>query len=239
MADPSPADAFHTAFFYGTLMSPQVLHRVIHGTTTPSALQRQVSPLRTYPALLPHHVRHRVRGCDYPAVLPAATPTSSAEEDASSVRGTLVTGLTAADLWRLDRFEGDEYERRPVDAVILGPGTSTADDADTPQQQQQQPPSIPHHPAAAVVRAETYIWVAGADKLEPREWDFDEFVREKLSRWTGDDGEKEYADVDDAIAAAAAEQSADTMGGRGWNGALGKAIDGSRQAEKEILREAV
>ncbi|KAK8153934.1 hypothetical protein BKA80DRAFT_210552 [Phyllosticta citrichinensis] len=190
MADPSPADAFHTAFFYGTLMSPQVLHRVIHGTTTPSALQRQVSPLRTYPALLSHHVRHRVRGCDYPAVLPAPTPASS-EEDASSVRGTLVTGLTAADLWRLDRFEGDEYERRPIDATILGPPST--DDANTPQQQQQQQQHQHQHPTAAVVRAETYIWVAGADKLEPLEWDFDEFVREKLRRWTGDEGEKEYA----------------------------------------------
>lgn len=45
------------------------------------------------------------------------------------------------------------------------------------------------------------------------------------------------ADVDDAVAAAQAQ--GDSMGGRGWNGALGKAIDGSRQAEKEVLREAV
>ena len=35
--------------------------------------------------------------------------------------------------------------------------------------------------------------VAGADLLEEREWDFDEFVRDKLARWTGDEGVPEYA----------------------------------------------
>ncbi|KAK8208215.1 hypothetical protein IWZ01DRAFT_507298 [Phyllosticta capitalensis] len=229
MASPHPPnaiDAPHTAFFYGTLMSTAVLHRVIHGTTTPSDLQRQVSPLRTYPAHLPDHIRHRVRGCDYPAVLPSPSTTSSSSSP--GVRGTLVTGLSAADMWRLDRFEGSEYERKPVAVTVLGPGGG--DDA--------QPADVPQHaPGAVVEGAETYIWVAGADLLEEREWDFDEFVRDKLARWTGDEGVPEYADVDDAVAAAQAQ--GDSMGGRGWNGALGKAIDGSRQAEKEVLREAV
>ncbi|KAK7555532.1 hypothetical protein IWX49DRAFT_590078 [Phyllosticta citricarpa] len=218
----------HTAFFYGTLMSPAVLHRVIHGTTTPSALQRLVSPLRTYPALLPHHIRHRVRGCDYPAVLPSSP---SSATDTPSVRGTLVTGLSSADLWRLDRFEGDEYERRRVDVTILGPGAG--DDV--------EPEDTPQHAPGSIVVAETYVWIAGVDRLEPREWDFDEFVREKLGRWTGQEGEAEYKDVDDAVAAAttATGQGGDAMGGRDWNGAVGRAIDGSRVAEKEVLREAV
>lgn len=37
------------------------------------------------------------------------------------------------------------------------------------------------------VDAETYIWIAGADKLEEEEWDFAEFVRDKMGRWVGGD----------------------------------------------------
>jgi hypothetical protein len=35
------------------------------------------------------------------------------------------------------------------------------------------------------VEAETYIWIAGAPRLEAEEWDFAEFAREKMKRWVG------------------------------------------------------
>lgn len=41
------------------------------------------------------------------------------------------------------------------------------------------------------VEAETYVWADGSVDLEDGEWDFEEFRREKMSRWIGDDEEYE------------------------------------------------
>lgn len=91
-------------------MAPEVLHRVIFGTTQPT--NSQASRLIIAPALLPHYMRHRVSDCDYPAIIP------SPKEDAS-VRGTFVRGLTETDQWRLDLFEGDQYHRVTVRPQLL------------------------------------------------------------------------------------------------------------------------
>lgn len=101
----------HSAFFYGTLMAPQVLSRVCHG----SHPSHNLSAFTVQPALLHAHRRHRVKGADYPAIL----PTSNSSD---SVRGTFVTGLTDGDLWRLDIFEGSEYERRKVRCTLIDDG---------------------------------------------------------------------------------------------------------------------
>jgi hypothetical protein len=105
-----------------------------------------------------------VKSADYPAILPSSAT--------SSVRGTLVTGLTDGDIWRLDIFEGSEYTRRKVMVKVLN-----QDDGEGEE-----------------VEAETYIWVAGAHRLEEQEWDFDEFVKEKMGRWVGGDEMGEGAD---------------------------------------------
>jgi Gamma-glutamyl cyclotransferase, AIG2-like len=89
-------------------MAPAVLHRVIHGTPKPEAWQAAL--ITTRPAILHDHCRHKVLKCDYPAVTP---------EKGKTVRGTYVDGLTTGDIWRLDTFEGDEYERRKVTVKIL------------------------------------------------------------------------------------------------------------------------
>jgi gamma-glutamylcyclotransferase (GGCT)/AIG2-like uncharacterized protein YtfP len=148
----------HTAFFYGTLMAPQVLHRVIWGSSTPPT-PAHASLLSIRSAILNGHVRRRVKGADYPAVTP------SSEE--SEVRGTLVTGLTDGDVWRLDIFEGSEYERRDVRVRVWGKGEGED------------------------VEAQTYIWVAGEQRLEAQEWDFEHFVKEKMGRWVGEEVEDE------------------------------------------------
>lgn len=193
----------HTAFFYGTPLSPlfpstpqltppsqepsyappppsplilspstthphpqmalPVLHRVIHGTPTPTPFL--LSLLTTQPALLPAHRRHKVLHCDYPAIVPFA---------GASVRGTLVSGLTDGDLWRLDLFEGSEYKRVKV-AVWVGGGKAEGDGD------------------GKEVRAETYVWVGGEEGLEDEEWDFETFRREKMGRWVGGRGEGEFA----------------------------------------------
>jgi gamma-glutamylcyclotransferase (GGCT)/AIG2-like uncharacterized protein YtfP len=170
----------HTAFFYGTLMAPRVLHRVCHGPSLPLSTT-QNNQLIVRPALLKAFRRHRVLQADYPAIL--------ASEN-STVRGTLVSGLTDGDIWRLDIFEGDEYSRQQVKVRVL------VDEGDIniePAEEQ----------LGAEVEAETYVWIAGKEHLEDREWDFEEFVREKMGRWVGvraeEEGEYKGEDVRPSI----------------------------------------
>jgi len=96
-----------TAFFYGTLMVPQILHRVInrHPTSLPT--------LNTTEAILHDHSRHHVRYADYPGVT---------HNPGSSVRGTYVTGLTDRDISRLDSFEGGQYIKRFVKVKLIKDG---------------------------------------------------------------------------------------------------------------------
>ena len=77
-----------------------------------------------------------------------------------------MSGLTDGDLWRLDIFEGDEYERRKVKVRILEVGVGVSEEE---------------------VEVETYVWVAGEEGLEEGEWDFEEFTREKMGRWVGNE----------------------------------------------------
>jgi hypothetical protein len=53
---------------------------------------------------------------------------------------------------------------------------------------------------------QTYIWIDSEDKLASEEWNFEEFVREKIGRWTGQSDE--FKDSD-ALA---------TGGRNAWNG---------------------
>lgn len=155
-------------------MFPPVLYRVIYGSTNPEPWQRALTALR--PAMLRGFQRHRVRFADYPAVSPSDSP-------GACVRGTLVTGLTDGDIFRLDRFEGDEYERRVVKVNVLkgkvGPtGRAVGGDGDEVVEE---------------VEAEAYVWCVEMKGLEVREWDFEEFAKEKAWRWVGKEGVVEYA----------------------------------------------
>lgn len=110
-----------TLFFYGTLIHPAVLARV---TGSDGA------HLETRAAVLHQHTRHHVKGegtpqlrrsplgslspqlADYPAVVPASAGRAillgrDLTQDEASVRGSLVTGLTADEVAFLDEFEGD------------------------------------------------------------------------------------------------------------------------------------
>lgn len=143
-------------------MVPAVLHRVCHGTPYPG----QASPLSFTHAILHKHSRHKVRFCDYPAVIPSSHHHSSSSS--SSVRGTYVRGLTDEDIWRLDVYEGDEYERKVVKIRTLA---QVGDDAGIGNVEAEE------------VETETYLWIAGEDALEESEWDFAEFKRDKLRAW--------------------------------------------------------
>jgi hypothetical protein len=86
------------------------------------------------------------------------------------VRGTYVRGLTEGDIWRLDIFEGDEYERRRVKVKTL---KEVGDDKGRGNVEGEE------------VEVETYVWIVGKGALEDGEWDFEEFRREKMHRWVG------------------------------------------------------
>ena len=148
-------------------MAPKVLSRVCYGPDVPLSTTKH-GQLNIRPALLQGFRRHRVLHADYPAILPC---------DQSTVRGTLVTGLTDGDLWRLDIFEGDEYERRKVTAREL----KYEGDINVEPTEDQ---------LGASVEAETYVWISPETRLEDNEWDFQEFVKEKMWAWVGDSGEE-------------------------------------------------
>jgi hypothetical protein len=178
---PATTAMSHTAFFYGTLMAPQVLHRVIWGSQTPPT-PAHASLLRIRPAILRTHQRHKVKNADYPAILPTQSTSSS------SVRGTLVQGLTDGDIWRLDIFEGSEYKRQKVAVRVLESKKGGDGMGDLSQEEKE-------NVEGEQVDAETYIWTAGAHRLEQEEWDFAEFVRDKMKRWVG----REAADEDEGF----------------------------------------
>jgi gamma-glutamylcyclotransferase (GGCT)/AIG2-like uncharacterized protein YtfP len=172
----------YSSFVYGTLMSPAIIRRVCYGPELPNSTTRTLPMhLKFHPAVLAGFQRHRVRIADYPAII---------RRESSTVRGMLVSGLTEGDMGRLDIFEGEEYARIKVrvrlvrtkgdlddEGVKAGGGLtgSIADEADLEDE----------------VPTETYIWIGDGDSLAEEEWDFDEFVRERLWRWVGSGGETE------------------------------------------------
>lgn len=137
-------------------MAFPVLSRVIYGTTSPETWQ--ATSLRIRPAVLHSYCRYQVRSVDYPGIVP---------ETGRTVRGTYVEGLTEGDIWRLDVFEGNEYERKKVNVKILAHSGEETEEVGT----------------------ETYVYVAGRDNLNDDEWDFQDFMSSKISRWVGESRE--------------------------------------------------
>ena len=163
----------HTAFFYGTLMAPPVLHRVIWGSAD-NVPDAQKAHLHVRPAILHNYQRHKVMEADYPAILPT-------QNSKSSVRGTLVEGLTDGDIWRLDIFEGSEYERRKVKVRLLESKTAEEGMGNLEQEEGD-------NVEGEEVEAEAYVWIGEEEDLEKEEWDFAEFVRDKMKYWVGREG---------------------------------------------------
>ncbi|KAL9138442.1 MAG: hypothetical protein Q9175_000326 [Cornicularia normoerica] len=195
-----------SAFFYGTLMAPQVLYRVVYGTTNPTP--SQISRLIIEPAILPQYTRRRVRDCDYPAIIPSREP-------GACVRGTYVRGLTSDAQRRLDLFEGSQYERIRLRLNLLDEKGNEGEE----------------------MEAETYVWAEDIRGLEDGEWDFEEFRREKMGRWIGNDEEYEVnirmVEVDEAV------ERKDPTGGRRVNGEIGGKLETKGKSEEVVLESAV
>lgn len=107
-------------------------------------------------------IHSRIKHADYPGITP---------DPDHEVRGMYVTGLTNANMVKLDQFEGSEYERRTVKVRVLskvgndkGEGNVEGDEVD----------------------CEVYVFMS-PEALEDREWDFQEFRTQKMKKWTRED----------------------------------------------------
>lgn len=181
------------AFFYGTLLHPKILQRVIGNDG---------SHLQICPAVIKDFTRHQITGADYPAIVPYSLSRSlfdrDLEADERSVRGSLVSGLTNEDVRLLDDFEGDEYTREVVVGYPLGPLVSLHD---VPPVDAMESLVM----AAAVSQAlepgrgvHTYVWCKSTSELRPDFWTFEDFVRQNAWKWIGpgSEGNTDYAEVD-------------------------------------------
>ena len=166
------------------------------------------------------------------------------------MRGSVVSGLTAGDVYRLDIFEGDQYEKQAVSVEILDSGIGVYDAA--PEGDAEGGVAVTSgegHAAGQgdgnkeIVTAQTYVWSAPESYLEAKEWDFEDFKTHKMRAWMGDpadgassehgdsQGDREvqvdsgFADVDRAVKEMEAEKArGDPTGGRGVNGAIGRQL---------------
>lgn len=138
-------------------MEPQVFFSVCYNDKSPP---KETQDRHTFaPAVLHGHCRRRVLDADYPGMVP---------DPVHSVRGVVVTGLTAGNLQSLDWFEGSEYDRRVVRPRLL---------AEVGEEDGRG------NVEGGVVVTESYIFLS-EDRLEDKEWDFAEFRRDKLHKWT-------------------------------------------------------
>ncbi|KAH7361978.1 hypothetical protein B0T11DRAFT_351869 [Plectosphaerella cucumerina] len=148
------------ALLIGTLMEPRVFFRVTQGISNPPDA---IKALYTFtPAVLHGYCRHRVQGEDYPAIIP---------EDGQSVLGVFVTGLTDANVSKLEQFEGSEYDREAVTLKLV----VKAGDAKGEGQ------------VLGEERSSTAYVFNNPDRVEKGEWDFEHFRKEKLSTWARDE----------------------------------------------------
>ncbi|EGN98607.1 hypothetical protein SERLA73DRAFT_181151 [Serpula lacrymans var. lacrymans S7.3] len=182
------------AFFYGTLLHPEILKRVIGNDG---------SHLNVCAALLPEYTRHQVKLADYPGIVPYSRSKTMFDHELDleerSVRGSLVTGLTAADMKLLDIFEGDEYIRDSVLVHPLTPLVSLDVSGSGVDLVPSTPPPVPD-PAdlAEPIKAATYVWCKPLSELRAQLWSFEEFVKYNAWKWVGKGAEsnKDYVEID-------------------------------------------
>lgn len=207
-------------FFYGTLVHPSILARVIGNSGSHLTVQN---------GILQRTVLCHVKGEDYPGLIQSSSlkqvftePNAAAEiHDSQSdvVKGTLVCGLTARDLRCLDAFEGGEYQRARVQ-IVLDPESQCETNAERISKGGDKPlhsilstltpariasiTSAAADGSVKTVQAQTYTWAAGTDKLEAKVWEFDRFAREKAGRWVS--GDRHTNDNDDTTKNGAAQR---------------------------------
>ncbi|TFK20279.1 hypothetical protein FA15DRAFT_673596 [Coprinopsis marcescibilis] len=171
---PDGTPKLYNSFFYGILMHPKILTKVVGNDG---------AHLRYCPAVLLEHTRHKVKGYDFPGVIPYSASQTLFDRELSqeekSVRGILVAGLTEKDIELLDRFEGSYYTRVPIAVHPLGDLDPLSEDPSIPS----NPPPLPDiSQLPPTIQAETYIF-ASINVLEPALWSFEDFVAKNAWKW--------------------------------------------------------
>lgn len=139
-------------------MEPQVFFSVCYDDKNPPAHIRERHTFS--PAILHGYCRRRIQHADYPGMV---------EDPEHTVRGTVVSGITKVNLDRLDHFEGSPYDRRVVrPRLLLKAGDEATGEGNVEGEQ---------------IVTESYIYLNTHD-LEDKEWDFAEFKRDKMQKWT-------------------------------------------------------
>jgi hypothetical protein len=138
-------------------MVPDVFYSVCYDSksVTPDIKHRHTFT----PAILEGYCRRRVQFNDFPGI--------TADKD-HSVFGMLTTGLTKNNIARLDYFEGSQYVRRTVQVKLLEHVGNSKGEGNVEGEERT---------------AEVYVFLE-KNELEDREWDLEEFRREKLTKWT-------------------------------------------------------
>lgn len=127
-------------------MAPEVFFSAVYGAMNPGKVFESLHSF--HPGVLDGFVRHRVRSADYPGII---------REDGSSVRGVYATGMTDANMVKLDQFEGTEYVKEQLKIRLVDTGE--------------------------VKEATVYVY-QHPEELDHGEWDFEHFKREKLALWS-------------------------------------------------------
>ena len=209
------SSASHSLFFYGTLVHPAILARIVG--------QVGAANLYVQPAVLPGFACQHVEGADYPALVPEGSSGGSS----AFVRGTLVRGISTAHVQLLDHFEGDDYTREVV-SVLYNPQEAPVRNDLRPSKDVQALIGVLQSLDKGTVqgilsaasqsaadgngdvkeeRVQTYIWTSQTHHLDLSRgpWRFEEFVASKAHRWTGRGLTEELAEADHAGEQIAAE----------------------------------
>ncbi|XP_062101172.1 AIG2-like protein D isoform X2 [Humulus lupulus] len=125
---PSQSGNLHNVFVYGSLMADDVVRVLLNRV-----------PLSSI-ALLNGFHRYSIKGRVYPAILPVEN---------KKVSGRVLTGITEPELYILDTFEDDEYERHTVEVSL--------------------------EDSSGKLLAHTYVWSSIDDPNLYGEWDFEEW----------------------------------------------------------------
>ncbi|POO03878.1 Gamma-glutamylcyclotransferase, AIG2-like [Trema orientale] len=128
------SEKVHNVFVYGSLMADDVVR----------VLLKRV-PLSSLAFLNGFH-RYSIKGRVYPAILPVEN---------KKVSGRVLTGITEPELYILDMFEDEEYERRIVEVSLVD--------------------------SSERLLAHTYVWSNKDDPNLYGEWDFEEWKQLHLN----------------------------------------------------------
>lgn len=95
----SGSDAMaHNVFVYGSILEPAVAAVILD------------RPADTVPALLHGYHKYKLKGRQYPCIVPF---------ESGKVNGKVITGVSDAELNKFDVIEGNEYERITVEVVRM------------------------------------------------------------------------------------------------------------------------